>query len=261
MPSPQVHPVACWADNYAYVVCGDGYTTVIDPTDAAPVLARLAQLGRIATEVLLTHHHPDHVAGVPALLEELGPLPIWGSAYDLDRGRLPTGARGVPDGGSIQLGSTTVRALSVPAHTLGAVAWVWESGPCFTGDTLFAAGCGRLFEGSPAQLEAALYDVLSGLSSEQEFWCGHEYTVANLRFASSLLPEDASIREALGGMILRREAGLPTVPTTLGWERQHNLFLRCDETAVRQAVGAPAEADRTAVLAMLRGMKDTFRTP
>jgi hydroxyacylglutathione hydrolase len=164
-----------------------------------------------------------------------------------------TGA--VASGETISLGDMEFRALHVPGHTLGAVTWCTD-GHAFTGDTLFLAGCGRLFEGDAAQMTDSLYEVLGALPDETRIYPGHEYTEKNLRFAASVLPGDEAVARRLEVVRAVRAEGRPTVPATLGEERRTNPFLRCDEAALRETLRVAA--DRVATFAALRARRDVF---
>jgi hydroxyacylglutathione hydrolase len=177
-----IHPLRALKDNYVYlVVDGAGQAAAVDPGEAAPVLAAIGRLGVTLREIWCTHHHYDHVGGVEALCDAFGALAVLGSAYDLEHGRVPRQTRGLADGERFSFGGHEATAMAIPAHTLGHVA-IAVDGNVFTGDTLFGAGCGRLFEGTPAQMHAALAR-LAALPDDTRVWCGHEYTLHNLKFA------------------------------------------------------------------------------
>jgi hydroxyacylglutathione hydrolase len=227
---------------------------VVDPSEAEPVLQALESQGLALRGVLCTHHHPDHVGGVQALCERLPGLGVYGSAYDRRQGRIPCQTAAVDHGDRVTLLGMELRAWHVPGHTLGAVTWQSE-GELFTGDTLFLSGCGRLFEGTAAQLYHALVEVLGALAPETRVWCGHEYTVKNLRFARTILPSVALDR-ALEDALARRREGLPTVPGTLAVERARNPFLRSAEAEFRAQAGLPE--DPVEAFAQVRARRDVF---
>lgn len=242
----QVEIVCCLADNYAYVVSCErtGERAVVDPSQAEPVLAALGQ--RSLSAVWCTHHHLDHVGGTAALVRALAPKEVL--AHASDRGRVPCQTRGVVDGEHFALGALEVGILHVPGHTLGAVAYVVRDEATgqravFTGDTLFVAGCGRLFEGTAAQMFASL-GTLAALDVATRVYCGHEYTLDNVRFAKTVEPGSA----ALGALGLRaqaaRAAGRPTVPSTIGEERSTNPFMRAGDAAELAARRAAKDAFR-----------------
>ncbi len=252
----RVEIVPCLSDNYAYiVVCpSTGAVAVVDPSEAEPVLDALARLGAAPSVVLATHHHPDHVGGIPALAEKFPGLRVVAHAHDRDR--VPNVTRLVEHGDEEAVGALRFRALHVPGHTLGAVAWSGE-GAVFTGDTMFLGGCGRLFEGTPAMMHRSLTETIGSLSPETKVYCGHEYTVSNLKFALHLEPGNGAVREALAGAEARRAAGEPTVPGALATERATNPFMRCGTQGVGAAV--KVDGDDVAVLAAVRLAKDHFR--
>lgn len=251
----RVEVIPCLSDNYAYLVVNPdrGVAVVVDPSDGDPVRRAVEALGVELVGVLATHHHFDHVGGVEDLLAWRPALAVW--AHASDRGRVPGQTGEVASGETISLGDMDFRALHVPGHTLGAVTWCAE-GSAFTGDTLFLAGCGRLIEGDAAQMAASLYEVLGALPDETRIYPGHEYTEKNLRFAASVLPGDEAVARRLGAVQAVRAAGRPTVPATLGEERRTNPFLRCDDSAVREALRV--EAGRAATFAALRARRDVF---
>jgi hydroxyacylglutathione hydrolase len=239
-------------DNYTYlVVCEEtGEAAVVDAPEAEPVLARVAAAGARVTKILSTHHHPDHSAANPALARHFG-VPVYGHASDA--GRLPGMTDGVEEGDGVSVGAETAEVLFIPCHTRGHVAYHFAgAGDCFTGDTLFAAGCGRFFEGSPEMMFAAMRK-LDALPTATRIWCGHEYTEGNLRFAAHADPGNAGVRARLERVIAIRKHAAPdwhdatpdemTIPTTLAEERATNPFLRAPD---------PAELGR------LRAQKDRF---
>src|SRR3954453_2338168 len=186
LPGLHITIVPCLEDNYAYLLDdGSGELAVVDPSEAKPVLDALDAL-REATgrkgalgAILSTHHHHDHVGGNLELAQRFPGLRVLG--FKTDRGRIPGQTEFLEDGETFTWGETAVRALHIPGHTLGAVGYVMK-GAVFTGDTLFAAGCGRLFEGTPAMMHHSLCEVLAPLGAEMRVYCGHEYTIANLQF-------------------------------------------------------------------------------
>lgn len=253
--------VRCWVDNFAWIVpLPDGGALVVDPTDAAPVLAALEDAALRCRAVLCTHHHQDHVAGLLALLDAVGTVPVYGSVWDHRHQRLPVAHVPVADGGELPDLGVHTTVFEVPAHTLGAIALLVDGRSLFTGDTLFAAGCGRLFEGTAQQLDHALYTVLGALPGETQVHCGHEYTLANLRFAAAVDPQNPAVSAAITRAEARLARGEPTVPTTLADERCYNPFLRCDDFTLRGTLGFGPEHDRSTVLGALRARKDQFRT-
>jgi hydroxyacylglutathione hydrolase len=254
----EIHVVPCLSDNYAYIIASGGSAVVVDPSEAAPVQAALDRLGLALVGIWATHHHHDHVGGIADLSEHHAGLEIVGSAYDAERGRIPNLTRAVADGEALWFASHRARVMNVPGHTLGAVAYVIE-GALFSGDTLFGAGCGRLFEGSPAVMVDSL-DKLRGLAADTQLYCGHEYTQKNLSFAAQIEPANASIPERKRRVSELRQANKPSVPATLEEERATNPFLRWDAAAVVEKaleLGAKT-AEPAEVFAAIRRARDTF---
>jgi hydroxyacylglutathione hydrolase len=251
----RVVPVPCLRDNYAYLVHREGAreALVVDPSEAEPVRGALEREGLSLAGILATHHHHDHVGGIAELVGERSDLEVLGSAHD--RKRIPRITRALADGDTVRIAGVDVRALAVPGHTLGALAF-HIGDELFTGDTLFVAGCGRLFEGTPADMHRSLSGVLAELPHHTRVWCGHEYTEANLRFASTMEPEHGPIRAALERAREVRARGGATVPSTIGAELAHNPFLRTGSAALRERAGTD---DPVGVLAWVRAAKDAFR--
>jgi hydroxyacylglutathione hydrolase len=247
-----------WSDNYAWLLHHrpSGSTLVVDAPEAPPVLERLAARAWRLDAVLNTHHHPDHVGGNLGLQAATG-APIFGCGADA--GRLPGLDRAVQPGDRRTLGPWGLEVLDLSAHTRAHIGWWLPAlGLLFPGDALFVGGCGRLFEGSPAQLTATL-GRLAALPDAARFFCAHEYTLANLRWARSLLPADLALQAAEAAAIDRRAAGLPTVPGTIGAERRHNLYFRAGEPAVAAALGLPQSSPALDVITALRAHKDQHR--
>lgn len=242
--------VPCLKDNFAYLVIDDdGRCAVVDPGEAAPVEAALTRERAELAAVWATHHHFDHVGGIAELAARRPGLEVVIGAIDAPKGRA---TRTVADGEEVALGGLRARCIHNPGHTLGAVTFV--VGDCaFTGDTLFGAGCGRLFEGDAAMMHASLMR-LAALPPETKVYFGHEYTAANLRFAAAVEPDNAQVA--------RRAAALPvpSTPSTIGEERATNPFLRAAEPAVIAAARARGAAgDPVSVFAAMRSWKDGFR--
>ncbi|MDP2315125.1 MAG: hydroxyacylglutathione hydrolase [Pseudomonadota bacterium] len=249
-----VRTVPCLTDNYAYLLVQDGHAVVVDPSEAAPVLAALD--GLVLDAIWCTHHHWDHVGGIPALLAHRA-VPVVGSRYDLEHGRIDGQTAGVGAGDTVRFGSHVARVHTIPGHTLGAIAFEIDGG-LYPGDTLFVGGCGRVFEGTMAQMRGSLA-TLRALDPALRVWCGHEYTVKNLEFAESLAPEPEVV-ERLADMRAVRARGEPTVGRPLAAELATNPFVRWDAPPVAAAaarLGAdPADPD--AVFAALREAKDRW---
>jgi hydroxyacylglutathione hydrolase len=251
----RVLPVPCLSDNYAYLVTADGSAEafVVDPSEAEPVAAALAREGLRLVAVVNTHHHPDHVGGNEGLLARFGAMPVY--AHASDAGRIPGQTERVEEGRRVRVAGLDLEPIHVPGHTTGAVAYVVE-GAVFTGDTLFVAGCGRLFEGTPAMMHESLSEKLGRLPPATRVYCGHEYTVSNLRFAVHAEPDNRAAAEKLERARAMRERGEATVPSTIGEELATNPFLRCAEAslAARYPGDGPVE-----VFAAVRKAKDSFR--
>ncbi len=251
--------VPCLQDNYAYlVIASNGDAAIVDASEAAPVRDALLREGATARAIWSTHHHHDHVGGNAELASELG-LEVVGHVSD--RERLPALTRGVDTGDTVRVGDVQARCIHIPGHTLGAVAYFVDAGServVFTGDTLFCAGCGRLFEGTPAQMHASLSKLLE-LPGDTRVHCGHEYTESNLRFAAHVEPDNAAVVQARERARRLRADGKPTMGTTLDEERAVNPFLRVRSPAVRATLGIPAGTDDVTALGAIRAAKDGFR--
>ena len=225
------------SDNYVWLAHEpeSGDTAVIDPAVAEPVLAEAARRSWTISQIWNTHWHPDHTGGNAAIKAATG-CTITGPAAEA--ARIPTLDRLVAEGDRVVLGSIEADVLEVPAHTAGHIAYHLASeGTLFIGDTLFAMGCGRLFEGTPAQMHANL-QRLAALPSDTLVYCAHEYTLDNGRFALTVEPENTALRERMDKVEMARAAGEPTVPTTIADERATNPFMRAasiEELALRRA--------------------------
>jgi hydroxyacylglutathione hydrolase len=246
----QVIPVPCLSDNYAYLVIANGRAAVVDPSQADPVLRAIDEHRVKLSEIWLTHHHWDHIGGIEPLIEECPIEQVRGSQYDADHQRIPRQTDALSDGDSFDFAGVTVDIAEIPGHTLGAIAFIAE-GNLFSGDTLFIAGCGRVFEGTMEMMSRSLAKLRS-LPPDTKVWCGHEYTVNNLRFAKTIEPENPEVERALQEAISVRAAGEFTVPGRLDRELATNPFLRFDEPTVA------AGRDPVASFSAIRGAKDSF---
>jgi hydroxyacylglutathione hydrolase len=250
----RVVPVPCLSDNYAYLVTKDGSdeTLVVDPSESAPVIAAIERERLRLVAILNTHHHHDHVGGNEGLIARYGSLPVY--AHASDQGRVPAQTERVEEGRSFRVAGLEHRPLHVPGHTTGAVTY-WVEDAAFTGDTLFVAGCGRLFEGTPEMMHRSL-DKLGRLPPATRVFCGHEYTVQNLRFAVHAEPDNRAAARKLEAAEAARGRGEVTVPSTIGEELETNPFLRSGSPGLRARF--PAD-DEIGVFAAVRRAKDTFR--
>jgi len=257
--------LAAFSDNYIWMLHDGVQALVVDPGEAEPVLQALDRYALQLAGILVTHHHGDHVGGLAALRPRLAG-PVYGPA----REAMPVPVRPCAAGSTFELLGQRIRVLDVPGHTAGHIAFVIDapsdgSAPLlFCGDTLFSGGCGRLFEGTPAQMLTSLQG-LAALPGETRVCCAHEYTLSNLRFAQTIEPANKALAEYRAWCEARREQGLPTLPSTIGREQAINPFLRCDQPDVRAAAlqypqhPLAADADRVSVFANLRQWKNDFR--
>ena len=248
--------IPCLTDNYAYLIHDPetGETALVDVPEAAPILAALSDRGWTLTDIWLTHHHADHIQGVPAL-RAATTARITGAAADAHR--LPPLDRALPDEASFTLGTHTVHAFPVPGHTVGHIAFhIPSAALAFTGDSLMSAGCGRLFEGTPAQMHASL-QRLASLPPETLICSGHEYTAANIRFALTLEPANAALISRSNRVSVARGEDRPTVPVALSEELETNPFLRAHLPDLKAALGQPNASD-IAAFTEIRARKDRF---
>lgn len=243
-------------DNYAYVLkeTTSGAVAVVDPAEAEPVIAALEARGLTLQLILNTHHHPDHCGGNLALKQRFDGAII---APEADRHRIPGIDRGVVEGDTVAVGSARAKVIAVPGHTSGHVAfWFEEDKALFSGDTLFALGCGRLFEGDAAMMWASLLK-LRALPPATRIYCGHEYTASNARFALAVDAHNPELRLRADEITELRRQDQPTIPSTLAVELATNPFLRADQPRLAEDLGLEG-ADPVAVFAELRRRKDQF---
>jgi hydroxyacylglutathione hydrolase len=248
--------IPCRTDNYAYLIhdAGSGQTAVVDVPDATPILAALAARGWALSDILITHHHDDHISGVETLRAATGAM-VLGAASDAYR--LPPLDLALTEAGTFSIGPEFARVIDVPGHTVGHIAFHFPaSGLAFTADSLMAGGCGRLFEGTPAQMWNSL-SKLAALPPDTLICSGHEYTAANLRFAATLEPDNPDLILRIERVATARREGRPTVPSRLSEELATNPFLRAHLPHMKAAVGL-AGADDAMVFAEIRARKDKF---
>jgi len=253
----ELTPIPCLADNYAWLWHDTATDTVVvvDVPDPAPVMRVLAERSWRLHHILITHHHADHIAGVEALAQATG-AKVAGAAADAHR--LPPLDHPVAPGDTLPLGMETARVLAADGHTLGHIAWhLPGAGLLFSGDSLMSWGCGRLFEGTPAQMFDTL-TRLAALPPETRVCSGHEYTASNGRFALSLEPDNLALRERMDQVVALRTAGHPTLPVRLGEELATNPFLRAADPALGAALGLAAGTAPLAVFTEARARKDRF---
>ncbi|QJE02539.1 hydroxyacylglutathione hydrolase [Massilia forsythiae] len=253
--------VPAFKDNYLWLIHDGAHAAVVDPGDADPILEALAAHGLTLTAILLTHHHADHIGGVPRLLEHAD-VPVFGPRNDgIDAVTQPLG-----EGERITVPGIglDLRVLDVPGHTLGHIAYVRdEPGAAwlFCGDTLFGAGCGRLFEGTPAQMADSLAK-LAALPDDTLVYCAHEYTLSNLRFAQQVEPGNRALQMRIVADNQARGTNLPTIPSTIAIEKATNPFLRADEPAIVESLVEVGRlqpgADALAAFTALREWKNVF---
>jgi len=245
--------IPAFKDNYIWLLVRDGHAAVVDPGDPTPVIARLEALQLKLDTILITHHHADHQGGVEELVARWQPR-VFGPAKESI-----TGCTDPLSGGErIEVLGQAVAVLQVGGHTRAHLAY-YVPGAVFCGDTLFGAGCGRLFEGTPAQMCESLAR-LAALPDETRIYCAHEYTEMNLRFAVAVEPHNRLLRERVERVARLRAAGLPSVPSTLGEEKATNPFLRCGEPDVVAAAQTHGAVDMSLVpvFAAIRGWRNSF---
>jgi hydroxyacylglutathione hydrolase len=254
----KIHQIPLLRDNYGYLlVCEKTkQAAIVDPSEAEPVLRRIEQEKIEPIAILNTHHHRDHTGGNEGLLAHQK-LEVYG--HKSDDGRIPGLTRGLEEGDEVQIGELKGKVYFIPGHTTGHVAYLFENN-LFCGDTLFTAGCGRLFEGTPEQMHASLKKLMA-LPDNTKIYCGHEYTESNLRFAMSLEPKNPKLVSRFERVQGLRARGASTVPSTLEEEKQTNPFLRWDSKEIQanvKAANRDARMDPVSIFAAVRKMKDSF---
>jgi hydroxyacylglutathione hydrolase len=256
----RVIPIPQLSDNYAYLVVDESTRKagIVDCSEADKVLPVVDETGVELVAILPTHHHFDHVGGNQDLLEKMPKLEVYGHRGDASR--IPGCSREVDEADVIHIGETAAKILFIPAHTSGHIAYYFEADRCvFTGDTLFAAGCGRLFEGNPAMMMKSLSKLMN-LPDDTQVYFGHEYTEKNLRFALTLEPNNDALKRKHAWAVERIRKGEPTVPTTIASEKETNPFFRWTSPELRASIEARAGGplDDIAVFAKTRALKDEF---
>ncbi|MEK6805500.1 MAG: hydroxyacylglutathione hydrolase [Pseudomonadota bacterium] len=257
-----VEPISAFTDNYIWMLTDGQRAAVVDPGDAKPVLKTLEQRGLELSAVLITHWHPDHTGGIAALCAKWNGIPVYGPAAE--SAKFPGLTHPLRQGMHFTLDflSLELEVMEIPGHTLGHIA-LHGGGLLFCGDTMFSAGCGRLFEGTAQQMHDSL-SRLAALPESTAVYCGHEYTLANLAFAAAVEPENLAIADAIHQVKALRADSHPSLPTTIARERRINPFLRSAAPAVRAAAerqSGSALNTQAEVFAALRRWKDGFKAP
>jgi hydroxyacylglutathione hydrolase len=246
------------SDNYIFLLHDRRIAAVVDPAEAKPVLKKLEELGAELVAIFNTHHHGDHVGGNAELLRQFPKAIVYGGAED--RGRIPGQQVFLKAGDRVEFANRAASVLFVPGHTRAHIAYYFpptnsdEPGELFCGDTLFAGGCGRLFEGTPAQMVQSLSQIRA-LPDHTRIWCAHEYTLNNLKFALSVDRQNSDLQHRFSQVQSARNQHQPTIPTMLGIEKRTNPFLRWDRIEIQQAVD---QRDAIATFAALRKRKESF---
>ncbi|MFT6559455.1 hydroxyacylglutathione hydrolase [Sneathiella sp.] len=256
MSKLEIHQIPVLNDNYLYLFKDPDSDAVgiVDPAEAEPVLEKLKELGWTLTHIINTHHHWDHTGANLELKEKTGCI-IVGNKHDSER--IPGIDIQVEDGDLFEFGTQTAKIMAVSGHTIGHIAyWFENSETLFCGDTLFALGCGRLFEGTPAQMWESLSKIRT-LPDETQIYCAHEYTEANADFAVTIEPDNKALLSRVKEIKQKRAQNIPTVPSTLGTEKETNPFLRPDSEHIKETLSMVG-ADPVSVFAEIRHRKDTF---
>lgn len=261
--SVKIRPIPAFNDNYIWLLQQDhnDMVCVVDPGDAPPVLDTLKTEGLTLGSILITHHHADHIGGVKALKEAFPQAQVYGP----QSAKIECLNHTLKQNDQVMILGLEFAVIEVPGHTLDHIAYyaeesVFAAPILFCGDTLFAGGCGRIFEGTPPMMLTSL-QKLGALRSNTRVYCAHEYTLANLRFALVAEPDNKDLQVRLAATTKVRDAGAPSLPSTIDWENRTNPFLRCHRNAVAQTVAAHSGVkvqDVTTTFAQLRAWKDNF---
>lgn len=254
----KVEPVPAFNDNYIWLIIqtDNNHVAIVDPGDATPVLTKLTTDKLIPTAILITHHHPDHVGGVKELVRHYD-IPVYGPGNE----QIPDRTHALSEADVVDLKDISIQfnIMEMPGHTAGAIAYYGED-MVFVGDTLFLSGCGRLFEGTPAQMHHSL-TKLTALPENTQVYCGHEYTLANLKFAETVEPDNQQIKKRIEECRSLQNENIPSVPGTIAVEKQTNPFLRCHLKAVVHAANQYSKqniSNEIDVFAAIRNWKDNF---
>lgn len=251
----QYHQFMCLQDNFGVLIHdpATGATASMDAPEAGPILAALKETGWTLTDILVTHHHDDHIGGIPEVLAQFPNARVV--AAKKDQARIAGAALYVSEGDSVKLGALTARIIETPGHTTGHICYFFEEDHLlFAGDTLFALGCGRAFEAPPPVLHASL-EKLAALPADTKIFCGHEYTLSNARFSLTVDPANPALKQRAADIEALRAAGKPTLPTTLEVELATNPFLRPRDASIQAHLGMTG-ADPAAVFTELRERKN-----
>ena len=241
-------------DNYIWVLADNQKQCIIvDPAEAEPVLEIITQKHLTPVAILLTHHHNDHTGGVEEILNKFTTLPVFGSKETASKGATEL----VEDGDNIIINQFNFHIISLPGHTLEHIAF-YQAPYLFCGDTLFSAGCGRIFEGTPKQMYQSIQKI-AALPDDTQICCAHEYTLSNLKFAHHIWPENEAITQYLQKITQMRDKHQPTVPTTLKTERKINIFLQCDNQQLQKKLQVNIQnPPLRAIFTLLRQLKDQY---
>jgi len=256
----KVITIPCAFDNYSFLlICEQTKQAgVVDPAEFYPIWTEIQNQGVDLKAILCTHNHMDYTAGNSELLAKRPDVRVYG--FHSDKGSIPGQTDYLADGDEITLGTLTGRVLHTPGHTLGSVCYLFGNA-VFTGDTLFASGCGRVFEGTPAQMYDSLNQKIAGCPAGSELYFGHEYTIKNLEFAQTVEPKNEKIHQAFAKVRSMREQGRPTAPSLLSAELATNPFLRCEAEGIKKTVRQHEPANDLSpreVFRVIRQLKDQF---